>query len=149
MKKLFVLIAAVGLSFHAFAYDPVNEKLIESFKTSFPNAEQVAWQEIPNAFVVSFVEENIRARAFFDKEGGLMQLIRYYKEPNLPFAVLHAIKKQFSGKKIYGVIEVNSSSAEKNMETEYFVKLEDGRHWTTVKMSLNGHAVVTQKVRKA
>jgi len=79
MKKLLALIAVVGLAFQSFAFDPVNEKLLESFKTSFPNAEQVKWQELPESFVVSFVEENIRARAYYDKDGVPVQLIRATK----------------------------------------------------------------------
>jgi hypothetical protein len=149
MKKLLALIAVVGLGFQSFAFDPVNEKLLESFKTSFPNAEQVKWQELPAIFVVSFVEENIRARAYYDKDGELVQLIRYYKDTQLPFAVLHAIQKQFSGKTIFGVIEVTSADSKKTVETTYHVKLEDGRNWTTVRIDMSGNAVVTQKLRKA
>lgn len=150
MKKLFVLIAVISLGFQSFAYDPVNEKLIESFKTYFPKAEQVNWQQLTSTFVVAFVEDGIRARAFFEKkDGNLRQLIRYYAEPQLPYAVLHAIQKQFKGKKIYGVTEVTTATAQKNMETEYFVKLEDGNSWTTVKVNTIGQAIVTQKFRKA
>lgn len=149
MKKLLALIAVVGLGFQSFAFEPVNEKLLESFKTSFPNAEQVKWQELPASFVVSFVEEHIRARAYYDKDGELVQLIRYYKDTQLPFAVLHAIQKQFSGKKIFGVIEITSTDNKKIVETVYHVKLEDGRNWTTVRIDVTGHAVVTQKLRKA
>lgn len=149
MKKLLALIAVVGLGFQSLAFDPVNEKLLESFKTSFPNAEQVKWQELPASFVVTFVEETIRARAYYDKDGELVQLIRYYKDSQLPFAVLHAIQKQFSGKKIFGVIEVTSTDNKKAIETVYHVKLEDGRNWITVRIDLSGHAVVTQKLRKA
>jgi hypothetical protein len=149
MKKLFVLIAAVGLSFHALALDPINEKLLQSFKESFPNAEKVSWHELNSTFVVTFVEENNRAKAYFDKEGVLVQLIRYYSESHLPFSILNVIKKQFSGKKIFGVTEVTSIGTDKNLQTEYFVKLEDGRSWTTVKVDINGNTVVTEKVRKA
>lgn len=148
MKKFLVLIAAIGLSFQSFAYDPINEKLIESFKTSFPKAEQVSWQELPTFFLVTFVESSNLARAYFNKEGVLVQLIRYYKEPQLPFSVLNTIQKQFSGKTIYGVTEVTRGNGEKNMETEYHVKLEDARYWTTVKIDIAGLATVTQKLRK-
>lgn len=149
MKKLFILIAAFVVSSQSFAFDPVNEKLIESFKTSFPHAENVAWQELSNAFVVSFLEDNIRARAFFDKEGTLTQLIRYYAESHLPFAVLHDVKKLYKDKKIYGVVEVTATGANRNMTTEYYVKLEDKSHWITVKMNGHGNTTVTQRLRKA
>jgi hypothetical protein len=149
MKKLLALIAVVGLGFQSFAFDPVNEKLLESFKTSFPHAEQVKWQELPASFVVTFMEETIRARAYYDKDGELVQLIRYYKDTQLPFAVLHAIQKQFSGKTIFGVVEVTSTDSKKAIETVYHVKLEDGRNWTTVRIDISGHAVITQKIRKA
>ena len=149
MKKLVILFTAFVVSFQAFAYDPINEKLIRSFQASFPNAGQVNWQELQNAFVVSFVEENIRARAYYDKEGALTQVIRYYKEKTLPFNILQTIKQQYKGKTIFGVVEVTAPSADKNLETEYFVKLEDGRHWITVKVNSHGNASVTQRLRKA
>ena len=149
MKKLLALIAVIGLAFQSFAYDPVNEKLIESFKASFPNAEQVHWLEQPASFVVSFVEDNIRARAYYNKDGDLVQLIRYFKDAQLPFAVLHAIQKDFNGQKIFGVVEVTLTDAKKIVETAYYVKLEDERFWTTIKVDVAGNAVVTQRLRKA
>ena len=91
MKKLVILITAFVVSFQTFAYDPINEKLIQSFKSTFPNAAQVSWQELHSEFIVSFVEQNIRARAYYDKEGALMQVIRYYHEQTLPFNILHTI----------------------------------------------------------
>lgn len=149
MKKLLVLIAVVGLGFQSFAYDPVNEKLIESFKTSFPKAGQVHWQETSKNFIVTFVEADTRSRAYYNKDGDLMQLIRYYKNAQAPFVVLHAIQTQFNGKKIFGVTEVTTTDARKNVETAYYVKLEDERNWTTVKVDVYGNAVVTQKFRKS
>lgn len=149
MKKLVILLAAFVVSFQTFAYDPINEKLIRSFKSSFPNAAQVNWHEVQNAFIVSFVDQNIRARAYYDKEGALMQVIRYYHEQTLPFNILHTIKQQFGGKKIFGIVEVTAPNADKNLETEYFVKLEDARHWITVKVNSHGNASVTQRLRKA
>ena len=149
MKKLLVLIAIAGLGFQSFAYDPVNEKLIESFKTSFPHAGQVRWLENGTSFIVAFVEDNIRARAYYNKDGDLVQLIRYYKDAQLPFAVLHVIQKQFDGKQIFGVVEVTTIDGKKNVETVYNVKLVDAHTWTTVKIDAQGNAVVTQKLRKA
>ena len=149
MKKLFVLIAFAGLGFQSLAYDPVNEKLIETFKTSFPHAEQVRWLEENSNFIVTFVEDNIRARAFYNKDGDLVQLIRYYKDSQIPFVVLHAIKKEFRDKQIFGVVEVTTTGSRKNVDTAYFVKLVDDRSWTTVKVDVHGNTVVTQRLRKA
>lgn len=149
MKKLVVLFTAIAVSFQSFAYDPINEKLIRAFQSSFPNAVQVNWIESPDNFVVSFVESNIRGRAYYDKEGTFTQLIRYYHEQTLPFNVLHTIKQEFNGKKIFGVVEVTTVAPDKSADTEYFVKLEDGRHWLTVKINSHGSASVTQRLRKA
>lgn len=149
MKKLFVLLAAFAWSYQSFAVDPGNEKLIESFKATFPGASQVTWQELPNAFLVSFVDDQSRARAVFKKEGLLLQLTRYYSEPQLPFGILHKVKREFEGKKIFGVIEVSTVSGSNDMTTEYFIKLEDNRHWTTVRVNNQGDLAVTQRLRKA
>ena len=149
MKKLIILIAAFVCSYQSFAVDPGNEKLIESFKATFPGASQVTWQELPNAFLVSFVDDHSRARALFRKEGVLVQLTRYYMEPQLPFGILHKVKRTFEGKKIFGVIEVTTVSGSNDMSVEYFIKLEDNRYWTTVRANNLGDLAVIQKLRKA
>jgi hypothetical protein len=148
MKKLLVLSAVIALSFQSFAYDPVNEKLIKSFKSTFPNAAHVTWQELPKSYVVTFKEDNILERAYYDREGNITQLIRYYREAQLPFAIQHTIKKQYSGKIIYGIVEVTAVAADKSTEISYYVKLEDGRNWITVKVNGNGNSSVTQRLRK-
>lgn len=149
MKKLLALIAiTISLGLQSFAIDRVNEKLIESFKASFPHADQVRWLEENDNFIVSFVEDNVFARAFYNQDGNLFQLIRYYKDSQLPFVVLHTMQKEFPNKKIFGVVEVTTTDLKKNVETTYFVKLEEERRWTTVKVDVYGNTVVTERLRK-
>lgn len=149
MKKLLALVTiTISLGLQSFAIDRVNEKLIESFKASFPHAEQVRWLEESDNFIVSFVEDNVFARAFYNQDGDLFQLIRYYKDSQLPFVVLHTMQKEYPNKTIFGVVEVTTTDSKKNIETVYYVRLEDDRRWTTVKVDVYGNTAVTQRLRK-
>jgi len=148
MKKFFLAITAVVLSISSFAYDPVNEKLIRSFEFNFPNASQVSWQEVEGGFIVSFVKEGVRARASFDAEGNLLRVIRYYEEQQLPYEIQYRVKRMFPKKQIFGVIEVTSTKNAKDVYTEYMIKLEDSKSWTTVRVTESGKVSVTEKFSK-
>src|SRR5689334_17985894 len=127
MKKLFILFSTLLISFSLVARDPgVDEKLIKSFNSSFPKAEQVHWYELPKAWVVNFTTDGIRSRIIYLKNGKSMEFTRYYFESNLPFLIQSKIKNAYPDKKIFGVIEVSLiPEAETNPVVEYFVKLED------------------------
>jgi|ADGO01.1.fsa_nt_gi tRNA U38,U39,U40 pseudouridine synthase TruA len=148
MKKLLVLLAIASFGFRAFADEPVNEKLIKAFQSTFPHAQQVRWVEDANSFTVSFVEYDTRARAFYNHNGELYEVIRYYGENKVPFIVQHAMTQEFAGKKIFGVVEVSTTHSKNDVETIYYVKLVDANRWTTVKVNVYGNTMVTQRLRK-
>src|SRR5687768_9946435 len=95
MKKLAIVFTALLLSAVALASDPggIDEKLIRSFNTSFPKAEQVNWYELPKTYVVNFVENGIRARIEYPKGAGFTRYTRYYTEQHLPFVVQSSVRK--------------------------------------------------------
>src|SRR6266540_5020986 len=102
MKKLFILFSALLISFSLLARDPgIDEKLIHLFNTSFPKAEQVHWFELPKAYVVSFIEDGLRSRIVYLKDGKLMEFTRYYFESKLPFLIQSKIKKVYPDKKVF------------------------------------------------
>ena len=151
MKKLTILFTALLFSALTFASDPggIDEKLIRLFNTSFPKAEQVNWYELPKAYVVNFVENGIRGRIEYNKEGGATRYTRYYTGQNLPFVVQSSIKKAHPNKTVYGVIEVSSvSETANNARVDYFVKLQDAKHWTMVKADMDGNVKTVERVKK-
>lgn len=151
MKKLTVMFFALVLGAVAFASDPggIDEKLIQSFQSSFPKAENVNWYELQSAWVVNFVENGIRGRIEYRKDGSSKQYTRYYTEQNLPFVVQSNIKQNYPGKTIYGVIEVSTVSQSGNhSKVDYYVKMQDARYWTMVKADMDGNTRIVEKLKK-
>src|SRR5882724_64455 len=112
MKRLFALFYSlvIGVTSFAFSERNVNEKLLRAFKESFPNAEQVVWKELPETYVVNFVEDGIRNAIIYEKDGTFKSSTRYYSEQNLPYYLLINIKKRYPEKKIFGVTEISTAS---------------------------------------
>lgn len=151
MKKLTIVFTALLISAVALAFDPggIDEKLIRSFNTSFPKAEQVNWYELPKTYVVNFVENGIRGRIEYPKGLGMTRYTRYYTEQFLPFVVQSSIRKMHPNKSVYGVIEVSIvSETTESAKVEYYVKLQDARYWTTVKADMDGTLKTVERIKK-
>src|SRR5687767_7018265 len=103
MKKLFVLFSSILILTSSFTYRPpsVDEQLLRSFAINFPNAKKVIWQELQEAYIVSFIEDGIRIRITYLRNGDVTHLIRYYQEENLPLDIRFTIKQKFPSKTIY------------------------------------------------
>lgn len=146
MKNLIILMSLVMGSLYSFAHisKSIDEKLLQAFSTSFPNATQIIWKEVPDRYIVNFVEDEIRSSIIYEKDGTLVSATRYYSEHNLPYYLWVTLKKQYPDKKIYGVIEVSRME-----HIEYFIKLVDARFWATIKMGSDGSLEVVEKFKKA
>ncbi|WEK36694.1 MAG: hypothetical protein P0Y53_04195 [Candidatus Pseudobacter hemicellulosilyticus] len=142
MKKVFFIVCTMLFSVGVFA-DP-NEKVLKSFKETFANAEEVKWQEYDNYFTVSFVTGDIRSKVNYDKDGNMLGSIRYYKPQQLPLNLFTRLKKEFPKKSLFGVTEITTASN----EVAYYVKMEDVKHWVTVKVDESGNCTVYEKYKK-
>lgn len=151
MKKLFVLFGAMLIGFHSLPNNPVkiDEQLLQNFSVQFPHAQKIVWQESEDAYTVSFVEDGIRLRVVYLRNGALTHFLRYYLEENLPLDVRLSVKKKFPGKSIYGVVEENLTSHIQNKtSTVYYIKLEDDCSWTTVRVQRNKKMKIVGKLNK-
>lgn len=146
MKKLLALFSSFVIGLHSFAIPPrsVDDKLLQTFKESFPNAEQVNWKELPETYVVNFFEEGIRSAIIYGKDGSFISSTRYYAERNLPYYILINIKKKYPGKQIFGVTEVSTPSG-----INYYIKMEDANVWNTFKIDSDGNLTLVEKLKKA
>jgi hypothetical protein len=143
-KNLIISICLLVFCTVSFAYNgTVNEKVLKSFKETFPHAEQVNWQEFSENYIVNFMEGDIRTRINYDKEGNFVSATRYYFEQNLPVNILCKLKKRYPGQKVFGVTEVETESS-----TEYYIKLEDATNFTTVKSDIASNFEETEKYKK-
>jgi len=130
----------------AFATDgfTISEKILNSFKQTFPDAQQVKWLEQADRYTVNFKENGILTKIDYDKDGNFISSLRYYTEKNLPINILCRLQKKYADKKVFGVTEMTSEST-----VEYYIKLEDDQNWITVKSNADGNMQVVEKYRKA
>ncbi|MBS1600356.1 MAG: hypothetical protein JST75_19160 [Bacteroidetes bacterium] len=146
MKRLsaFIYALVIGASSFANPTKNVNEKLLQTFKESFPNAEQVNWKELQETYVVNFVEDGVRNAIVYDKDGTFVSSTRYYQERTLPYYLLINFRKKYPEKKILGITEVSTIS-----DIFYYIKMEDKTVVTTIKLDSEGNLVVVEKLKKA
>ena len=122
----------------------ISDKLLQAFKQTFPDAQQVKWAELEDKYMVNFKQGEILTKIEYDKEGNFLSSIRYYSEKNLPVNVLVRLQKKYADKKVFGVTEVTADNA-----VEYYVKLEDANNWITVRSNGDGNMQVVEKYKKA
>jgi hypothetical protein len=148
MKKFIGLVVcgtALIFGLRAFAWNGVsiNEKVMKSFKETFPLAEKVNWQEFSDRYSVHFEEGSIRTVVDYDKDGNYLSSRRYYTEEYLPVNIICKLRKRYSDKKVFGVTEIATES-----NTDYYIKMEDAVNWTTVKSDINGVMEIVEKYKK-
>ncbi|HVU56999.1 MAG TPA: hypothetical protein VHD83_18180 [Puia sp.] len=150
-RTLFALACCFTLSAGAFANKgftnpdlTISEKMLSSFKQTFPDAEQVRWLESADRYTVNFKENGILTKIDYDKDGNFISSLRYYTEKNLPINILCRLQKKYADKKVFGVTEMTSEST-----VEYYIKLEDNENWITIKSNADGNLQVVEKYKKA
>ena len=152
MKKLFVLFSALLIILNSFGYAPpkIDDQILQTFAVQFPHAQKVVWQEADESYIVSFIEDGIRVRIVYLKDGSVTHLLRYYLEENLPLDIRLDVKKKFPDKNIFGIVEENIvSNIENRSKTYYFIKLEDENSWLTIKAEKHKRPKVVEKLNKA
>ena len=143
-KNLILSTCMMAFAFSAFAHANVDDKVLKSFKETFPKAEQVKWEEFSDNYVVNFVVLGVRERISYDRDGNFINATRYYTEENLPINILFKVRKKYTNQTIFGVTEVETENG-----VEYYIKLEDSANWTTVKSDSGGNLQVIEKYKKA
>jgi hypothetical protein len=142
--KTFLLAVAIGCSMLSYAKGPgVDERVLAAFNTTFKNANNVSWTELANTYEVKFSDNNIQMRVVYDKEGNMVNTLRYYNEDKLPVLILTKVKAKYPGKTIYGVTEESSDDG-----LYYHIILEDSKTWLTVKSDSGGSLHVEKKLKK-
>ncbi|WP_153796852.1 hypothetical protein [Foetidibacter luteolus] len=132
MKKIFVIAAGLILSTSVAKADP-NEKLVQSFNQTFPNAQSVKWSENDNGYLVSFTQTGTLTKIRYDKEGNFLNSLRYYQEKDLPLKVLLAVKKKYKDKSVFGVTELTNENG-----VTYQLTLNDDKKWYIINSTTDG-----------
>ncbi|HLX90285.1 MAG TPA: hypothetical protein VKR32_01300 [Puia sp.] len=145
MKKYLIAVASITLCcivLNSYATD-VNEKVLNSFKQTFPNVHNVSWQSLSRKYVAQFELNGVRTVVNYDFDGNITEAIRYYMEENLPMNIVLKLKKQFPDQKVFGITEVTAGD-----NVEYYIKLESEKNWTTVRMDNDGSSEIVEKYEK-
>jgi hypothetical protein len=137
-----LIVSVCGAAFAGNGYI-INEKLLQNFKQTFPDAQQVKWLEQADKYTVNFTENGILTKIDYDKEGNFMSSLRYYSEKNLPVNILVKLQKKYADKKVFGVTELTTDTV-----VDYYIKLEDDRNWITVRSNADGNMQVVEKYKK-
>jgi hypothetical protein len=145
-KTFFTALCLLTFSAGAFATKEygISDKLLQTFKQTFPDAQQVVWAEQGDRYTVNFRQGDILTKVEYDKDGNFLSSLRYYTERNLPVTILCRLQKRFSDKKVFGVTEWATESS-----VEYYIKLEDENNWFTVRSNSDGNMQVIEKYKKA
>ncbi len=122
----------------------VNEKILNAFKQTFTDAQNVTWQEYKDYTQANFTLDKIQVRAQYAADGRLIRTLRYYSERELLPNIVAKLKKKYSGKEIAGVTESSSDD-----EVLFVVNIKDDNHWYIVKSDVYGNLEQTEKFKRA
>jgi hypothetical protein len=145
MKNLFVFLftAAMAMNLSAANTPVVSAKALKSFNASFAEAQNILWSEEKGIYTVRFTLNGIRNRVMYNEEGDFLSSHRYYTQEYLPTDIVCKLKKKFTTRKIFGVVEYIVGD-----QINYYVKMEDEKTWITVKVHNSRDMEVTEKYQK-
>ena len=147
MKKVLffasLLLFAAG-TFASPSKPTVNEKVLKAFTETFTEAQNVLWTEMEDVYMVRFTNQGIRTTVKYDSDGNFVSSLRYYQCDQLPVDIQCKLKKKYPTKKLFGVTEYVVGD-----DLNYYIKLEDDKTWTTVKIDNYRNMQITESYRKA
>ena len=145
-KTLFTIACLSGLLFTGVisASAEVSQKTLQSFRSVFTGAVQVKWTEYADHYNVSFLQNDILIKAEYDREGNMLNSIRYYKEQRLPLNILYKVKKAYPSEKIQSITEESNAES-----TTYHIQLKGEKSWTILRSDESGNLEVSDKFDRA
>ena len=151
MKKAFLLclIAAGSMSIFStslHATPDVSAKILKSFHSHFPEVTNSSIYHNGDTYVVIFKspDNNSSGRMFYDKDGNLLETIRYYKADELSPFIRSKIASKYKDKSIFMVTDDENES-----EHFYQVILEDANTMLVVHVNNDGSMHLEKKYKKA
>lgn len=150
MKKIITLVlvtvCTISMSFAAAGKQPVNDKVMSSFKQAFASAGNVTWRQLggEDLYKASFDYNNEKVEAFYNAEGEMVATARYITLKQLPLAVVQSLRENYD---TYipeqEVVEYSDAG-----ETAYYVRLAGKKAVVTVKAAANGDLSVFKKEKR-
>ncbi|MEO8721611.1 MAG: hypothetical protein ABI297_00560 [Ginsengibacter sp.] len=145
-KMIFVcLLAVLTVCTYASPPVPVDNKALLSFQRDFPNREPQSVYNTGESVMVSFKEDELSScKVFYDLNGVLLNVIKYYGANKLSPFIRSSLDEKFPGKEITGITEFISDEAhfyEINLGNN---KLRNNKIWYQIRCDENG-LVLSQK----
>lgn len=122
----------------------VNEQILNAFKKTFSDVQNVTWQKFDDYAQANFAVDKVQVRAQYAEDGRLIRTIRYYSERELLPNIVNRLKKKYAGKEITGVTESTSDD-----EVVFVVNIKDENHWYVVTTDVYGNLQRTDKFKRA
>ena len=108
----------------------VSIKTMANFCRIFADASNMTWTKgNDNIDRVDFETKGKITRAGFNKKGHFLYSITSYREEMLPKDILLMIKRNYHGKHIFGITEVNTLN-----KTAYLIMLDKVTSWLHIKV---------------
>jgi len=145
--KTILLPLLIFMSIVSFAAP--NQKVLKAFQATFPSADNVKWYEDeassdhPETTEARFHLDSIAYNVWYDDDGNIVKMMRYYRASELPALIRAKVQKRFKGTTIYGVSELTVDGV-----TTYTISLQNDKHWLDVESDIQGNLVLLHNYDK-
>ncbi|MFL5788846.1 MAG: hypothetical protein ACJ748_12380 [Flavisolibacter sp.] len=147
MKRLVVTLTIVFslITMSSFADTvTVSTPVLNSFKSSFKNANDVSWSITGSMYKANFEMNGQYVSAFYDYSGKLIAMTRNISSFHLPLTLQTEIKSGYEAYWISDLFEVADEQG-----TSYYVTLENADTKIVLKSVSNSSWTIYQKQRKS
>ena len=139
MKKIISHVAGILITSSVVATP--TSKVLEQFKRTFPNAENVKWSDGSDDYSVSFFSNKCFEKVLYNKEGDFVCSWKYSDGKELPTNILMLLNKKYGGDtKMVGVTELTEQD-----NTVYDIKFTKGSKLYQIDVSPDGDITKEQK----
>ena len=122
----------------------INSKPMDNFGRMFPGATKVIWtKDKHNVERVYFQTKGKVILAGFNEKGHFLYSVTSYQEEMLPKEIWLMVKKNYYGRHIFGITEVNTLN-----KTAYLIMLDHAKSWLHIKV-LDGELTEEMVLLKA
>ncbi len=144
MKKIILALAITISTVSAFAREKeIDPKVLESFKTEFSAAKDVAWSAGSNFYKAEFIFNSQYVTAFYGLDGELIGLSRFITSVDLPLGLQTSLKKNYNDYWVSDLFEMTKKNS-----TAYYITLENADTQLVLKATVDEGWVVHKKVKK-
>ncbi len=149
MKKLQTILAAATLllATNAFANkgpEKVNPIVKNAFEQQFAGIKQVAWEKTEGIYFAYFKMNEKDVTVAYTEEGNMVGTSRVIAAEQLPLSVLLAIGSKYKN----FVVAKTAEEITFEMQTSYYIFVEDEKHLLKLKCQSNGEISVSYKTKK-